>query len=127
MTNPKNFTVYMHPELIDSLDEGFSPMDGLVAINDLFVGLPLQHCSREPKCNRWRAPRSLRVYRGRFSWYPELGFSYVEIADQLHVIELWFDAEPKRHQVDVILEERMPDTLDLDEVRAIQSEVAEAP
>jgi hypothetical protein len=75
----KQYTVYKHSDLVDELDEGFSPMDGIVAINDLFVGLPLQHRSQQPKRKRWRVPRRLRVYRGRLSWYPELGFSYVEI------------------------------------------------
>jgi hypothetical protein len=125
MTSTKQFTVYMHTTLVDQLDEGFSPMDGLVAINDLFVGLPLQHRS-QAKRKRWRAPRTLKVYRGRFSWYRKLGFSYVEIGDQLHVIELWFDEKPEQHQVDVILEQRDLDEADPDDVRGIEAKISEA-
>lgn len=119
------FSVSMHPTLVDELDEGFSPMDGIVAINDLFVGLPLQHRSREPKRKRWRAPRMLKVYRGGFSWYPKLGFGYVEIQDRLHVIELWFDESPERHKVDVILEERELGEADPDDVRTIHAKIQE--
>ncbi len=126
MTNSNNFTVYMHRELVDELDEGFSPMDGITAINDLFVELPLQHRSHEPRHERWRAPRKLRVYCGRFSWYPELGFSYVEIGQQLHVIELWFDRNPERRTVDVILEERELAEADPADVRAIEVKITES-
>jgi hypothetical protein len=81
----------MHPELVDELDEGFSPMDGIQAINDVFVGLPLVHRSKSPKCRRAR--KTLRLYRGRFSWYRELWFSYVEIGNELHVLELWSNSD----------------------------------
>ena len=125
MTSTKQFTVYMHRDLVDELDEGFSPTDGLVAINDLFVGLPLQHRS-QAKRKRWRAPKTLKVYRGRFSWYRKLGFSYVEIEDQLHVIELWFDEKAEQHQVDVILGERELETADPDDVLTIEAKISEA-
>ncbi len=117
----EQYTVYMHPDLVDELDEGFSPTDGLVAINDLFTGLPLQHRSNESKRKRWRAPKRLRVYRGRFTWYRKLGFSYVEIGTQLHVIELWFDSQPERHSVDIILEERELAEANRDEVLQIHA------
>ena len=100
--SPSAYKVYMHRELVDELDEGFSPMDGVHAINDVFVGLPLVHRSKSPK--RRHTGKRLHVYRGRFSWYPELGFNYVEIGSQLHVLELWFDRD-RKIPVDVILPE----------------------
>lgn len=52
-----------------------------------------------------RAGRKLRVYRGRYDWYP-LGFSYVQIGNALHVLELWHDDDGdklNRREVDVVL------------------------
>jgi hypothetical protein len=97
------FEVYMHRELVDALDEGFSPMDGVQAINDLFVGLPLVHSS--PIRKRRRSPKKIRLYNGRFGWYPWLGFSYVQIGNQLHVVELWYEPNPESRPVDVTLPE----------------------
>jgi hypothetical protein len=48
MTDTK-FTVSMHPTLVDELDEGFSPTDGLVAIEEIFSELPLLHQHLAPK------------------------------------------------------------------------------
>ncbi len=87
MTSTTPFKVYMHRELVDELDYGFSPMDGIQAINDIFVGLPLVHPS--PARKQHRTPKKLRVYTGRFKWYPELAFTYIQLGDQLHVLELW--------------------------------------
>jgi hypothetical protein len=39
----QTFTVMMHSTLVDELDEGFSPMDGIVAIDEMFSELPLLH------------------------------------------------------------------------------------
>ena len=100
MTSTTAFKVYMHPKLVDELDYGFSPMDGLQAINDIFVGLPLVHRSKSSK--RRRARKTLRVYRGRFSWYRELWFNYVEIDNELHVLELWSN-DDRESSADVIL------------------------
>ena len=96
--------VFMHRDLVDELDDGFSPMDGLVAIGQMFDELPRRHAAIAPKHPRRRAGRKLRVYRGRYDWYP-LGFSYVQIANALHVLELWIDDEdkPNRRKIDVIL------------------------
>lgn len=99
----RTFTVSMHPTLVDELDEGFSPMDGLVAIDQMFGELPLLHQALAPKRLRKRAGRWLKVYHGCYDWYSSLGFSYVQIGTTLHVLELWYDDSPTRREVDVIL------------------------
>lgn len=103
MTSTTIFEVRMHHELVNELDYGFSPMDGLAAINDIFVGLPLVHPS--PARKQRRTPKRLRLYTGRFKWYPRLGFSYVQLGNELHVIELWYEEHPERRPVDVVLPE----------------------
>ncbi len=101
MTSAPAFKVYLHRELVDELDYGFSPLDGIQAINDIFVGLPLMHPM--PLHKRRRPTRNLRLFSGRFEWYPELAFTYVQLGDQLHVLELW--ARDKHDPVDVVLPE----------------------
>jgi len=93
----------MHSTLVDELDEGFSPMDGLVAIDQMFSELPLLHAGLAPKRIRKRTARKLRVYRGCFDWYNSLDFSYVQIGTTLHVLELWYDKNPNLSQADVVL------------------------
>ena len=97
------FTVSMHPDLVDELDEGFSPMDGIVSIDEMFNELPLLHRALAPTRLRKRAGRKLKVYRGCYHWYRNLGFSYVQIGTTLHVLELWYDENPNLNKVDVIL------------------------
>jgi hypothetical protein len=97
------FTVSMHPNLGDELDEEFSPMDGLVAIDQMFRQLPFLHRALPPIRLRKRAGRKLKVYRGCYDWYKSVGFSYVQIDTTLHVLELWYDEHPKLSQMDVIL------------------------
>jgi hypothetical protein len=100
------FTVVMHRDLVDELDYGFSPLDGIVAIGQMFGELPLLHPADAPKHPWVRAPRNLRVYRGRYHWYPNLCFSYVQIDRTLQVLELWWDdrgGKYNRVKVDVVL------------------------
>jgi hypothetical protein len=97
------FTVMMHRTLVDELDEGFSPMDGIVAIDEMFSELPLLHASLVPKRRRRGTAKKLKVYRGCYDWYRELGVSYVQIDTTLHVLELWFDSNPNLAQLDVVL------------------------
>jgi hypothetical protein len=97
------FTVMMHPTLVDELDEGFSPMDGLVAIDQMFSELPLLHAGSASKRLRKKTARKLRVYRGCYDWYKNLGFSYIQIGTTLHVLELWYDESPNLIQLDVVL------------------------
>lgn len=99
----KPFTVMMHPTLVDDLDEGFSPMDGLVAIDEMFSELPLLHAGLAPKRLRKRATRKLKVYQGCYDWYNSLGFSYVQIGTTLHVLDLWYDEDINLSEMDVIL------------------------
>jgi hypothetical protein len=99
----RKFTVSMHPTLVDELDEGFSPMDGLVAIDEIFGELPLLHQALSPQRLRKRAGRRLKVYRGCYDWYSNLGFSYVQIGTTLHVLDLWYDKNPNLSEMDVIL------------------------
>jgi hypothetical protein len=102
MTNP--FKVFMHSDLVDELDEGFSPMDGIIALGQMFTELPQRHAAIAPKRPRRTAGRKLRVYRGRYNWYP-LGFSYVQIGNALHVLQLWLidEDKPNRRNIDVVL------------------------
>ena len=97
------FTVMMHPTLVDELDEGFSPMDGIVAIDQMFSELPLLHAGVAPKRLRRRTARKLRVYRGCYDWYKSLGFSYVQIGTTLHVLDLWYNEHRNLSEVDVVL------------------------
>jgi len=97
------FTVSMHPTLVDGLDEGFSPMDGLVAIDQMFGELPLLHQALAPKRLRRRPGHKLKVYRGCYYWYKSLGFSYVQIGTTLHVLELWYEENPTPEEMDVVL------------------------
>jgi hypothetical protein len=97
------YTVSMLPELVDQLDEGFSPMDGIFAIDEMFSELPLLHLALAPKRRPKRAGRKLKVYRGCYDWYKSLGFSYVQVGTTLHVLELWFDENPNLSQLDVVL------------------------
>ena len=97
------FTVSMHRKLVDELDEGFSPLDGVIAIDEMFGELPLLHQALAPKRLRRRAGRWLKVYRGCYDWYSSLGFSYVQIGTTLHVLELWYAENPTRLKMDVIL------------------------
>ena len=99
----QSFTILMHPTLVDELDEGFSPMDGLVAIDEMFSELPLLHPALAPKRPRKRAARRLKVYHGCYDWYKSLGFSYVQIGTTLHVLDLWYVEQPILTQMDVIL------------------------
>ena len=93
-------TVSMHHDLVNELDEWFSPMDGIIAIDQIFLELPQLHPAIAPRRPHKRASRTLKVYRGRYHWY-ELGFSYVQIGDTLHVLDLWnWD---NRADVDVVL------------------------
>jgi hypothetical protein len=98
-----SFTVLMHRTLVDELDEGFSPMDGLVAIDEIFSELPLLHRALAPKRLRKRAGRKLTVYRGCYHWYDNLGFSYVQMGTTLHVLQLWYAESPRLADMDVIL------------------------
>lgn len=108
------FKVFMHRDLVDELDEGFSPMDGLVAIRQIFGELPRHHVEIASKRPRSQMGRSLRVYRGRYSWYP-LGFSYVQIGKTLHVLQFWNDDESSRSTIDVVLSDEMSGIVSSDE------------
>jgi hypothetical protein len=99
----QTFIVMMHRTLVDELDEGFSPMDGIVAIDEMFSELPLLHAALAPKRPRKRTARKLKVYRGCYDWYKSLGFSYVQIGTTLHVLELWYDENPNLIQMNVVL------------------------
>ncbi|MBS0266424.1 MAG: hypothetical protein JSS02_31120 [Planctomycetes bacterium] len=102
MTDTK-FTVSMHPTLVDGLDEGFSPMDGIAAIDEIFSELPLVHPGSVPEHERRTADRTLKLYHGCYDWYREVGFNYVQIGTTLHVLDIWFDQSPNLSNMDVIL------------------------
>lgn len=100
-----NFTTVLSRELADELDAGFSPMDGLIAIDQICIELPRLH--RPAGVNmlhRWIGS-SRNVYHGRYDWYP-LGFTYRQIGDELHVLNLWSVKETgvfRRRRFDVVL------------------------
>jgi hypothetical protein len=99
------FSILMEASLVDELDEQFSPMDGIVAIDQLFYELPRLHPGSVPKRGRKRAGRRLKVYRARYRW-SDLGLSYVQLGTTLHVLDLWYDDDynkPNRQEVDVVL------------------------
>ncbi len=99
------FTVFMHPKLVDELDETFSPIDGIIAIDQMFLELPRLHLGTLPKRPRSRVGRNLKIFRGCYHWY-DLGFSYIQIGNALHVVELWHDydsGKPNRTDIDVVL------------------------
>ena len=98
--------VFMHSTLVDELDECLSPMDGLVAIEQVFGQLPQLHAGNASKRRLRPDARRIPIYRGRFGWV-DLGFTYVQVGQALHVIDLWTDADwrkPTRREVDVVLD-----------------------
>jgi hypothetical protein len=96
-------TVMMHRDLVEALDYGFSPMDGIIAIDEIFNELPLLHRAIAPQRPRKWAGRKLKVYRGCYHWYQSFGFSYIQIGTTLHVIELWDDDNATLAAMDVVL------------------------
>jgi hypothetical protein len=90
MTSASNFTVFMHRDLVDALDEQLSPFDGLQAIDEIFIELPLKHRPHRMIRLSRRRPKSLQLYHGRFGWV-DIGFSYVQIGSRFHVVQLWED------------------------------------
>jgi hypothetical protein len=108
MISPINFTVRIDDKLIDQLDDCLSPGDGVQAIDDLFQELPKVHQSRETARPQRKPRKWLRVYRGRYGWF-DVGFSYVQVGNELHVVEFWPDADwakPNRAEVDSVIGER---------------------
>lgn len=96
------FTVILSPEQTDALDYAFSPMDGIVAIDNVCLDLPEVHQLRAIDPDNYNTPR---VYTGRLAWYP-LGFSYVQAGHELHVLDFWFDDDlgtPNRNEVDSVI------------------------
>lgn len=97
------FTVKIHFDLENELDECFSPGDGIAAIGQLHGELPRLHRSRTKR--RSRGVKRIHLYRGRYAWF-DLGFSYVQVGNVLYVIEIWHDDDwnnPNRQEVDVVL------------------------
>jgi hypothetical protein len=102
--------VFMHSTLVDELDESLSPMDGLVAIEQVFGQLPRLHAAKASKRRLRRGARRIPIYRSRFGWV-DLGFTYVQVGQVLHVIDLWHDSDwmrPDRRDVDFVLND-LPD------------------
>lgn len=94
------FTIIIHPDLANELDEHFSPGDGITAIEELYLELPKLHAPAK----RNRTKRHTRLYRACYGW-ADLGFSYVQCGNQLHVLELWtyHSDELAQRPVDVVL------------------------
>ena len=68
MTNT-TFTVYMHTELVDRLDECFSPLDGIHAVDGIFLDLPILHHGQAVDRYRAKPRKTFKAYRGRFGWF----------------------------------------------------------
>jgi hypothetical protein len=99
MTQP--FETVLPSNLADAIDETFSPMDGIVALDEIYLELPKLH---RPKT---RLGIARKIYHGRFDWYP-LGFTYEQIGSELHVRDVWYADEKRlfgRRRCDVILGE----------------------
>lgn len=71
-------TVFMHRKLVDRLDNCLSPLDGIFAIDDIFLELPMLRPQQAITGRRHKPRKSVRVFRGRFGWFA-LGFNYVHI------------------------------------------------
>jgi hypothetical protein len=96
------FTVILSPEQADELDSTFSPMDGIVAIDNVCLDLPEVH---QPRACDPADPNTPYVYTGRLAWYP-LGFSYVQAGHELHMLDFWFDDDlgtSNRSEVDSVI------------------------
>ena len=107
-TQSTTLTVKMHHDLVEQLDQCFSPADGIEAIDQVFIDLPIAHQALPARRGGRGRGRTLPRYRGRFGWF-DLGFTYVQIGIELHVVELWHDDrwnKPRRREVDVVLGER---------------------
>lgn len=93
------FTVLMHSEIGDAIDNQLSPMDGAIAVAQIHDMLPKLH----RPTRRWWPWRPLftRLYHGRLSW-ADVGFSYIQIGSTLHVVDGWRDWNP-RSRVDIVL------------------------
>jgi hypothetical protein len=82
------FTTIISADLVDALDEAFSPIDGIVAIDQITLELPQLHRTARADFLKQRIGFKRKVYHGRYDWYP-LGFSYMQVGTELHVIDLW--------------------------------------
>lgn len=112
MSNAKNepmpengFTTIISKELADELDEGFSPMDGLIAIDQICIELPRLHRPAHRSALQRCFGQTRKLYHGRYDWYP-LGFTYEQIGNELHIVNLWMVQETgffRRRTFDVVL------------------------
>lgn len=88
----QKFKVVMHPDMVNELDECFSPMDGIQAIGEIFGDLPRVHRNTTARNKRHVGRRVFRIFTGRFNWFP-IGFTYVQIGNLLRVLEFWYDED----------------------------------
>lgn len=112
MSNAKNepmpengFTTILSTELADELDEGFSPMDGLIAIDQICIELPRLHRPAHRSALQRCFGQTRKLHHGRYDWYP-LGFTYEQIGNELHILNLWMVEETgffRRRKFDVVL------------------------
>ena len=96
---PQRFKIILPSELADEIDGTFSPMDGIVALDEIYLEMPQLH----RPISRFGFHR--KTFHGRYDWYP-LGFTYQQISNELHIRKVW-DADEnrlfRRHRFDVIL------------------------
>ncbi|MCC6358752.1 MAG: hypothetical protein IT450_08420 [Phycisphaerales bacterium] len=82
----RKYKVLMHHEVGDALDESFSgPMDGAIAVAQVYDQLPLMHRSAPVRWWHKLIPNHVRLYRGLLDW-GGVGFTYVQIGSTLHVV-----------------------------------------
>jgi hypothetical protein len=93
LKKPK-LSVVMHHDLVNELDGSLSPMDGLVATDQVFLGLPRLHAR---SLFLPSVPSRLKLHHALLEWCG-IGFSYVELGDALHVLELWPENDVKRRK-----------------------------
>ena len=93
------FKTILPVDLADAIDETFSPMDGVVALDEIYLELPQLH----RPVGRFGIRR--KTFHGRYDWYP-LGFTYEQIGSDLHIRNIWYADEKRlfrRRRIDVIL------------------------
>lgn len=75
--------------LADTLDYGLSPMDGIIAIGQVYQDLPVVHRQFKPRPRWFHRRNSVRVYRAHMDWCGAV-IEYVERDGRLYVIDVWF-------------------------------------
>jgi hypothetical protein len=77
------FKILMHTEVGDAIEYALSPMDGAVAVAQVYDQLPKLH---RPRWWHRLIPNHTRLYRAELGW-AGVGIVYVQLGDTLHVLD----------------------------------------